>query len=187
MQKSLRLVTGVLLGAGLLYGMSMLSEVRQGSAPQLSQLRLAWRLVGQRAKVCRTLTAVEIAKLPLHMRKKEDCQERNFDYALRLVIDGHEVLTRTISPSGVRGDRPIFVQEDFPLLPGTYKVQVEFNPVDPDFLATLSEDQKAIVLEGMTKSVRYSFSEDINTTAGKIVLLSPDEVSGKLVQSKSKI
>jgi hypothetical protein len=79
------------------------------------------------------------------------------------------------------------VQEDFPLLPGTYSIAVEFNPIDPSFLSSLSEDQKTIVLEGMKKSVRFDFKENVTTRAGQIILLSPDEYTGKLVQAASKI
>ena len=185
--KIVRISLGILLGAVCLWGMTLLSEFRQGDPPQISQLRLAWRVAGQRAKVCRTLTAVELAKLPLHMRHKEECQERNFDYALRLSVDGREVLSRTISPSGVRGDRPVYVQEDVPLLPGVYKIKVEFSALEPSFLSSLDESQKAIVLDGMKRSVRFDFDQSVTTEAGRIVLLSSDEHTGKLTQSDSKI
>ena len=94
--------------------------------------RMSWRLQGIRIEECRTLSAEEIAALPAHMRRAEDCTGRFADYELEVRIDGAMALTDTIAPAGARRDRPLYVLRDLPLDAGSHEIEVSFDALVPD-------------------------------------------------------
>jgi hypothetical protein len=93
-------------------------------------VRLAWRLPGQSWTDCRPLSAEEIARMPAHMRQTQDCRTVYLHYRLRAWTDGVLHIDRAVAPLGARGDRPLYVEQDLPLSPGSHHVRVEFLPVD---------------------------------------------------------
>jgi hypothetical protein len=78
---------------------------------------------------CRQLSEEELANLPIHMRNPEACIGRIAPYHLQVGLDGALIMQDTVYPAGARGDRPIFVFRDFPVEPGTLRVQVRFDPL----------------------------------------------------------
>jgi len=94
-------------------------------------LRLSWRTEPIRVEECRTLTEEELADVPTHMRRAEECTGYHVDYALRLSIGGREAHVDTVAPSGLRRDRPIYVIHDEALTPGDHLVEVRFSALVP--------------------------------------------------------
>jgi hypothetical protein len=89
-------------------------------------VRLSWRTQPFRVELCRTLSADEQAALAAHMRRTEECTGRFVDYEVTLDIDGAATVD-TVSPSGARRDRPVYVFQDAMVEPGTHDVAVRFT------------------------------------------------------------
>lgn len=123
------LAASVLTGA-VLFATGWLSQIRAGREPATGALRLAWRLPGQSWLDCHPLSAEEIARLPVHMRRTQDCRTVYLHYRLRAWVDGALRVDREVAPLGARGDRPLYVQDDVPVEPGSREVRVEFEPVN---------------------------------------------------------
>lgn len=123
-----------LLAAGLtaaaLAATAALSQVPHGATPGHGAVRLSWRLPGQSWLDCRPLGADEIAKLPAHMRRTEECRTVHLRYRLRAWLDGRAVADREVAPLGARGDRPLYVDQEFAAGPGPHALRVEFRPLD---------------------------------------------------------
>jgi len=107
-----------------------LSQWPLGASSDAAIVRLSWRSEAVRAEECRRLTEEELSRVPAHMRVAESCTGAYVDYELWLTVDD---LTRidTVSPSGLRRDRPVYVLRDEPVEPGAHAVQVRFAPIVP--------------------------------------------------------
>ncbi|MBI2570439.1 MAG: hypothetical protein HYV63_25850 [Candidatus Schekmanbacteria bacterium] len=127
----IRRAAQVAASAGLLGATALLGQWPSGTEPHHAVLRLAWRLPGERVKLCHELSEEELARVPIHMRRPQECREWTLAYSLSVAVDGREVRTRTLTPPGVHRDRPLFVHEDLALEPGVHEVTVRFAPVAP--------------------------------------------------------
>ncbi|HXY19775.1 MAG TPA: hypothetical protein VEH83_07225 [Gemmatimonadales bacterium] len=94
-----------------------------------AELRLAWRWKSERVRRCRTLSPAEVAKLPAHMRRTEDCQRGLRPWRLEVAVDGAAAADDTIRARGAESDRPLFVFRRVPVAPGSHVLQVRFSPV----------------------------------------------------------
>jgi hypothetical protein len=92
-------------------------------------VRLAWRARGQRVNDCRRRTPDELAKLPAHMRQEEICEGRLLPYRLVVAVDSASRMDRLVHAAGAREDRPLYVDEDLPVAPGSHRVTVTFTLV----------------------------------------------------------
>lgn len=97
-----------------------------------SIIRLSWRTEPVRAEECRTLTDEELAEIPAHMRRAEECVGEYVDYELSITVD-RSTRVDTVSPSGLRRDRPVYVLRELRVPPGDHAVEVHFQPVAPDW------------------------------------------------------
>ena len=91
-------------------------------------IRFSWR-AAERVEECRPLTDEEQAQLPAHMRQSETCERRVTPFALRIGVDGQEVVHDTLSGAGARGDRPLYVYREVGVLAGKHSLAVEFGAV----------------------------------------------------------
>lgn len=132
-----------------------------------ARLRLSWRVRGIRIEDCRRLSAEELERLPVHMRREEVCEGRIAPYRLRVSVDGIEVENARVVPSGAREDRPLYVFREYPLTPGTREVEVSFA-LD----ATAAADSAAGAL---------TWRGAVNAAAGDVLLITHDAVSDALV------
>lgn len=89
-------------------------------------IRLSWRTVGERIEECREATEEELAALPPHMRRREICEGRMTPFHLAVSIDGAAVFEDRIRPRGARQDRPVYVFQEFPIAPGSHRLEVRF-------------------------------------------------------------
>jgi hypothetical protein len=140
-----------------------LSDFPTGKARENTVIHFGWRLAGAKVKVCRKWQAGELENLPSHMRAPQFCDEQGVNYNLTVILDGKEIIHKAFTPPGVRGDRPLFVFEEYPLHPGIHQVYVKFAP-DTEALE-LQRDSGAPLLE------QYRYVGEINAKAGRIVLV----------------
>lgn len=127
MRRFVRRVSGLLLAAAVTAGVAELSRVPYAPAARsASLLRLSWVIRSQRVEDCRRVTAEELARQPIHMRRTEVCEGRVLPYHLRVEVDGRSVISDTVRAAGARGDRPIYVFQEVPLEPGRHRIHVQF-------------------------------------------------------------
>jgi ferredoxin len=112
----------------LLGGLALGSGWPQGAESDHALLRLGWRLAGQVKEQCHDLTAEELARRPVHMRKPRECVSEVLSYDLRAIVDGRVVAEKLVRSPGLRADRPLSVEEDLRITPGDHEVSVTFTP-----------------------------------------------------------
>jgi hypothetical protein len=93
-----------------------------------SVLRIAIRTSAGTAQVCHRLKQEELDKLPMHMRRPESCEAHAVPYRLEIATGGATLLDRTYQAAGLRGDRPLTVNEDIPVAAGNHDVSIRFTP-----------------------------------------------------------
>jgi len=118
------------LSACLLALVGAASRWPQGADADHAVLRLGWRLAGQVRERCRDLTAEEQAARPVHMRRARECVSEVLAYDLIASVDGREVARHRVKSAGLRGDRPLSVEEDLKVAPGEHAVAVTFTPAE---------------------------------------------------------
>jgi hypothetical protein len=127
MSRALRLALAAVLAAASAAGVAALSQLAYTPpAAEEATLRLSWRARGERVQECRRLSAEEIAALPAHMRREEECTGRFLPSHLRVEVGGRVLVDDTVRASGARGDRPLYVFREIPLPPGTHDLRVRF-------------------------------------------------------------
>jgi len=120
-------------------------------------LRLGWRLAGQVRQRCRDLTSEELAARPVHMRRPRECVTEPLTYDLTATVDGRIIARNRVRPAGLRGDRPLSVEEEFDIRPGPHAVTVTFSPAD-----------------GGTGGRVLTFDETVRFERGRVVLITQD-------------
>lgn len=147
-----------------------LSQVPMSSADGDALVRLSWRTEPIRVEECRTLTQEELAEVPAHMRRTEECTGYFVDYEITLEIDDLEPMIDTIAPSGLRRDRPIYVLRDRPVPPGRHSVEVSFTALVPE---SFEPDDAPVTLE---------WSGPMELGPGEVGLLTLDETGRALLR-----
>jgi ferredoxin len=147
-----------LVVSALLLGLVALgSRWPQGAAPDHAVLRLGWRLAGQVRERCRDLTAEEQAARPVHMRRPRECVSEVLAYDLTAAVDGQIIARKRVRSPGLRGDRPLGVEEEFDIRPGEHTVSVTFSPEIP------ASGGKVLAFDGTVRFER-----------GRVVLMTHD-------------
>jgi hypothetical protein len=95
-------------------------------------IRLSWRVDGVTVQACETLSEEELAKRPIHMRNPQACIGTIAPFELVATLGGQTIVHDTIWPGGIRGDRPIYVFRDIPVIPGRSVLSVRFEAVVPE-------------------------------------------------------
>lgn len=130
---AVRSLGAALVAVGLVAGTAALSRVPFTlSSDSHALLRLSWRVEGVTVETCRTLSAEELARLPVHMRTPTSCVGEGAWYILELDVDGRRVLADTVRPAGARGDRPLAVLVEVPVAPGEHDARVRFDALLPE-------------------------------------------------------
>lgn len=109
-----------------------LSQWPVSMADEGAFVRLSWRTEPIRVEECRRFTDEELAGIPSHMRRAEECTGDFVDYELTLVLDGGTPSVDTLSPSGLRRDRPVYVLHDEAVAAGVHGVEVTFRALVPE-------------------------------------------------------
>jgi hypothetical protein len=80
-----------------------------------------------RRSECRKLSPQEIAKLPMNMRRTQDCPRARRPIYVELDIDGRNVYRASLPPGGIAGDGPSRVYRRFVLPAAQYDVAVRMR------------------------------------------------------------
>ncbi len=118
---------GVLLALGTTIGLGALSRAPYAAhSAEQAFVRLSWRSAGRWVSECRPRTQEEVARLPVHMRREEECERRLLPQHLAVRLDGAPVIADTVRAAGALGDRPLYVNRELRVDPGTHSLTVEF-------------------------------------------------------------
>jgi hypothetical protein len=165
-----RKVASALATMALAAATAGLSRVPMSTADGDAFVRLSWRTEPIRVEECRTLTEEELAEIPAHMRRTEECTGYFVDYEVTLEVDGHEPMVDTVAPSGLRRDRPVYVLRDRPVRPGRHSVDVSFTALVPE---SFEPDDQPIALE---------WSGPMELVPGEVGLVTLDDTGRSLLR-----
>lgn len=93
-------------------------------------IRLAWSARPERLETCRRQSDEELEQLPPHMRQRVVCEGATARYRLELHRDGIVQLDEVVRGGGARHDRPMYVLREFPVPPGSARLEVRFSRID---------------------------------------------------------
>jgi hypothetical protein len=65
------------------------------------------------------------------MRQARECLREALAYDLTAAVDGQVIVRKRVRPPGLRGDRPLSVEEDLRVQPGARAITIRFVPEDP--------------------------------------------------------
>ncbi|MCP5068681.1 MAG: hydrogenase iron-sulfur subunit [bacterium] len=113
-----------------------------------SELVVSFSHPGASEGGCRTLSEAELAEVPIHMRKLEECDRSRSPVRLAVWIDGAEVVRKAIPPAGIWGDSNSVALERIPVEEGIHVVKVAIgDTADPDEWAHRDEQKLDFTLE----------------------------------------
>ena len=165
----MKVVLGVLVAIVGMAALAVLAGVPYAAErPEGALIRLAWRARGERVQRCRRLSADELAKLPVHMRQEEVCERGMLPYQLRVAVDGRPVVDKEVRAGGAQADRPLFVFEELPVVPGLHRVTITFER-EPIASAANDRDER-----GGTPA-RLALDDTITLAPRAIVLVTYDD------------
>jgi hypothetical protein len=125
MKSNVRWMVGLAFALAVTLAIAGLSRVPYAAADgDHALIRFSWRTPGAHVEECRTLSAEERERLPVHMRRDQVCERRMLPYRLLVRIDGATVYDDVVRPAGAREDRPLYVFRELPVGPGEYRVDV---------------------------------------------------------------
>jgi len=100
---------------------------------QDSELLVSFKHPGAVAENCRVLSEEELAALPVHMRKAEECERMRAPVRLLVTVDGEEIVRSSFAPSGIWEDGNSVAIERIPIEPGEYRVSIAIGEtLEPD-------------------------------------------------------
>ena len=183
----------ILVPLGFMAALIWLGRFPMDWTSDQGMLRLGWRLVGTNIRLCRDYTEEERRTLPKHMQLKQHCTTSLLSYRLRVVVNGVPQMDKVVKPPGARGDRPLYVNEEMSLAPGVYRVEVRFEPHDPNIGAAEPSNagekaEREAIGVALAKATVYRMENDIRIESGRIVLvdLHEDTKVFEVVQPPSK-
>jgi len=140
-----------LASGGLLLGLLLVVTHDTASDPTTgSVLGVAVRTMAGTVQVCRSLSADEMAALPQHMRRPEVCEAHAVPYRLEVYVDGEPRLDRIYRAAGIRGDRPLTIDERIGVPVGSRAVRIHLAPAESD-----GESVQAPPVFTMEREVRF--------------------------------
>jgi len=98
-------------------------QIPQGSAVMM----LTFVHGADRRGECRRLSPEEIARLPPNMRRVQDCPRGRRPIYVELDLDGRNIYSASLPPTGIAGDGPSRVYQRFVLPARTHDVAVRMR------------------------------------------------------------
>lgn len=116
-----RLVSGTLATTAIIVGVAVLSAwpPLRVTPEDAAVVKFSLSHGGQRS--CRQLTEAERAQLPQNMRRKEICDRQRAPVYVELEVDGTREIAALLPPSGLAGDGPSRLYEQFVLSAGAHE------------------------------------------------------------------
>jgi hypothetical protein len=99
------IIAGAVVTFALSAGVAWLSANPswQSLAPGDALVRISFTHGGDKSASCRDRTPEELAALPKNMRRAQVCDRQRPPVQVELDVDGTQVLSRELAPSGLRG------------------------------------------------------------------------------------
>lgn len=95
-----------------------------------AQLTLSLAHSGKHVRECRRRSAAEIAALPPNMRKPLDCPRERLPVLVEVELDGQIIMRDSAPPSGLFGDGPSQIYENFVIPIGPHDLAVRLRDSD---------------------------------------------------------
>ncbi len=127
----LRLVLQLAVALGILLGVEALAHLPLGAPAEGAAIRLAVRTAAGKIEICHNVSAEELAQLPIHMRRPRICAEQPVAYRLTLNVDGVPVHAIRAERRGMRGDRPLVIDDLVAIPAGRRAIFVTLEPEVP--------------------------------------------------------
>ncbi len=164
------IVSVILLGLA-----SALTQIRVGE-PNLDQgeLRMSVRIPGQFIESCRERTPEELSRLPQHMRTPKICERLLTQYRYKVLINNKVWVESVAQASGLQGDRPIHINKFEKVKPGSYQINVVFEP-------SLKGADAGVAATNLQTLWSDQWSGVVNIREGRAVMITTD-AHGKLTQ-----
>jgi hypothetical protein len=125
---STRRIVGALLVLAAVVALAALSRVPYDATDgDHALIRLSWRTPGELVNECRRLSAEELERLPVHMRREEVCEGRIVPYHLVVRLNGELVVDEIVRAAGAREDRPLYVYRVLEVEPGAHRLEVSWE------------------------------------------------------------
>ena len=153
----LRLVSATFLAAAFaaLIGVTSNRGYASPDAKQ-SELVVSFSHPGATEENCRTLSEAELAEIPPHMRKPVQCDRGRSAVRLAVLIDGTEIVRKSIPAAGIWGDSNSVALERIPVEEGRHDVRVmigdtadlnEWPHLDEQVLDFTLDDRRVVVFD----------------------------------------
>lgn len=112
------------------------SHVRLGVFPDAgAMVRVSWSARPERVETCRRLSDEEYARLPVHMRRRVECEGATARYELRVLRDSVLLAVDTVRGGGLRHDRELYVYREIAVPAGPARIAVRFVRLDSSLAA----------------------------------------------------
>jgi hypothetical protein len=95
--------------------------------PQQALLRLSMLHPGVPLADCRERSAEELAKIPAHMRAKQDCPRERSPLHVRVALDDRTIIDETFAPSGLSRDGAAAAYRRLAIPAGAHRIRVGVN------------------------------------------------------------
>jgi hypothetical protein len=116
-----------LAAVAALIGFFSVSPAYTHLAPGLALIKLTFTHGAPRVTDCRRLSAEELAKLPLNMRRPTECPRRRPPVWVEFTLDAQTMLTAWLPPSGLSGDGPSRIYRSFVVPAGPHHLTVRLR------------------------------------------------------------
>ncbi len=125
---ALRALAGAGLAAGVAWATLAGAGVRyRGPPAESGSLVVSFRHPGRNDEACRRVSADELARTPVHMRRETVCERGRAPVRLRLRVDGSPARELTLAPRGLHGDEASIALVRMPLTDGPHRVTAEIG------------------------------------------------------------
>lgn len=125
-------IGGLVLAAASALALGALSRVPSSATPDgRARLRVAFSARPERVEQCRTLSAEELANVPVHMRQSQVCEGTTVRYRLEVLRDGRLLDSATLRGGGLRHDRQLYALRELPVASGPATVEVRLTRLGP--------------------------------------------------------
>jgi hypothetical protein len=129
MSRAFRLAAQFGVIVALFAGVAWLSDhpVYRQIPPGSGIMMLTFVHGADRKGECRRLTPDEIAKLAPNMRRVQDCPRGRRSIYVELDVDGRHIYQANLAPTGIAGDGPSRVYQQFVMPAGKYDVAIRMR------------------------------------------------------------
>lgn len=126
-----------------LVALRSLSSIPLGGAPgDHALLRLSWSARPERVERCRRLSDEELAKRPVHMQLRWECEGHFARYLFTMRVDDELMAEDTLRGGGFRNDRPLHRFEEHRVAPGTHRLLVQIVRIDSSGASGIDDEDE---------------------------------------------